>query len=113
MGFCIEVGTNLLFKFGKKNTSSKLGEANPPPPLIVSELKEQQHYETTLILPTLLTANVQHRNGKKSTSSYLCTIIRDALTPGIPNMSQAMGFFDTGITQESDRCLPHTLQYSY
>lgn len=86
MSFYIAVGTVPLLKFGKKPTHSKLREASLLP-LTVRELKEQQYYTTTLIVPTLLVAEVQPRNGNKSTSSYPNTVIREALSPGTPNIS--------------------------
>lgn len=64
MSFHIAVGTIPLLKFGKKTPHSKLREASLLP-LIVRELKEQQYYTTTLILPTLLIAEVQPRMGTK------------------------------------------------
>lgn len=55
VGFCtaipvnsVSVGAIPLFKFGKKTTNSKFGEACLLP-LIVRELKEQQFYMTNLL----------------------------------------------------------------
>lgn len=85
MGFCTAVGVIPLFKFGKKTTNSKFGEVRLLP-LIDRELKEQQCYVTMLIGPTLLVARVQPRNKNRSTNSNLSTVIREDLSPGIPNI---------------------------
>lgn len=91
MGFCTVVGAIPLFKFGKQTTNSKFGEACLPL-LTDRELKEQQCYMTTLIVPTLLVARVQPRNWNRSTSSYLSTAIREDLSTGIPNILKVMFF---------------------